>query len=148
VVADIPGVIEGAAEGAGLGLQFLKHLSRTRLLLHMVDIAPLDSGVDCATEVKQIEQELLRYSNELVDKERWLVLNKKDLLPEGIYQERCSALLKSVQWDGPVYGISAITGEGVKNLIGDLMQRLEVIWQAEKAIDQMTEDGPWDPLRN
>jgi GTP-binding protein len=147
VVADIPGVIEGAAEGAGLGLQFLKHLSRTRLLLHLVDIAPLDSSVDCAAEVKQIDKELSRYSTELVDKERWLVLNKKDLLPDDVYQERRSALLECVQWDGPVYGISAVTGEGVKNLISDLMQRLEVIWRAEKSTDQIAEDDSWDPLR-
>lgn len=148
VVADIPGVIEGAAEGAGLGLQFLKHLSRTRLLLHLVDIAPLDSSVDCAAEVKQIEQELSRYSAELLDKERWLVLNKKDLLPDEIFQERRRELIEDVQWEGPVYGISAVTGEGVKNLIGALMQRLETIWQDERPIDDEREESPWDPLRS
>ncbi|MEW8011068.1 MAG: Obg family GTPase CgtA [Candidatus Thiodiazotropha sp.] len=148
VVADIPGVIEGAAEGAGLGLQFLKHLSRTRLLLHLVDIAPLDGSVDCAAEVKQIEQELSRYSAELMDKERWLVLNKKDLLPDEAFRERRRELLEAVQWEGPVYGISAVTGEGVKKLIGALMQRLETIWQDERLIDDEREDGPWDPLRS
>lgn len=147
VVADIPGVIEGAAEGAGLGLQFLKHLSRTRLLLHLVDVAPLDESVDCATEVKQIEQELSRYSAELVDKERWLVLNKKDLLPDEAFEERCRELLEAVEWDGPVYGVSAVTGEGVKSLIGDLMQRLEAIWHAERSMDEETDDESWDPLR-
>jgi GTP-binding protein len=147
VVADIPGVIEGAAEGAGLGLQFLKHLSRTRLLLHLVDLAPLDSRVDSTAEVKQIEQELSRYSSELVDKERWLVLNKKDLLPDEAFQERRSELLAELDWDGPVYGISAVTGEGVKRLIGDLMQRLETIWQDEKSAGEETDEGAWDPLQ-
>ncbi|PVV16176.1 MAG: GTPase ObgE [gamma proteobacterium symbiont of Ctena orbiculata] len=147
VVADIPGVIEGAAEGAGLGLQFLKHLSRTRLLLHLVDVAPLDESVDYAVEVKQIEQELSRYSAELVDKERWLVLNKKDLLPDETFDERCRELLEAVEWDGPVYGVSAVTGEGVKSLIGDLMQRLEAIWHAERSLDEETDDESWDPLR-
>jgi GTP-binding protein len=147
VVADIPGVIEGAAEGAGLGLQFLKHLSRTRLLLHLVDIAPLDHRVDCAAEVKKIEQELSRYSAELVDKERWLVLNKRDLLPGDGFQARRGDLLEDLQWHGPVYGISAVTGEGVKKLIGDLMGRLEEIWQAEQAMGEEREDSPWDPLQ-
>jgi GTP-binding protein len=96
VIADIPGVIEGAAEGAGLGLQFLKHLSRTRLLLHLVDIAPLDEGVDCAAEVKKIEQELSRHSVTLVDKERWLVLNKKDLLSEEGFRDQQKALLDRI----------------------------------------------------
>ncbi|MES9836311.1 MAG: Obg family GTPase CgtA [Candidatus Thiodiazotropha sp.] len=147
VVADIPGVIEGAAEGAGLGLQFLKHLSRTRLLLHLVDIAPLDSAVDTAAEVKKIEQELVRYSAELAGKERWLVLNKKDLLPQEAFDERRRALLQALKWEGDVYGISAVTGEGLDGLTGDLMGRLEAIWQAERSLDEKTEEEPWDPLR-
>ncbi|MCU7929385.1 MAG: Obg family GTPase CgtA [Candidatus Thiodiazotropha sp. (ex Codakia rugifera)] len=147
VVADIPGVIEGAAEGAGLGLQFLKHLSRTRLLLHLVDIAPLDSSVDSATEVKQIEKELLRYSGELADKERWLVLNKKDLLLDEAFDERSRKLLEALDWQGPAYAISAVTGEGIQRLLGDLMQRLEVIWQAEKPVVKAAEDEEWDPLQ-
>ncbi|MES9971196.1 MAG: Obg family GTPase CgtA [Candidatus Thiodiazotropha sp.] len=148
VIADIPGVIEGAAEGAGLGLQFLKHLSRTRLLLHLVDLAPLDESVDCAAEVKQIELELSRYSTELVDKERWLVLNKKDLLPDEVFAERSRELLEAIEWDGPVYGVSAVTGDGLKKLIGDLMQRLEALWQSERSIDEGKEDAPWDPLQD
>jgi GTP-binding protein len=147
VVADIPGVIEGAAEGAGLGLHFLKHLSRTRLLLHLVDIAPLDNSHDCALEVKKIEQELSLYSAELVDKERWLVLNKKDLLPDECFQERCRDLVENLGWSGPVYGISAVTGEGVKKLIGDLMRQLEEIWRAERSVDSDRENVPWDPLQ-
>ncbi|MCU7870313.1 MAG: Obg family GTPase CgtA [Candidatus Thiodiazotropha sp. (ex Lucinoma borealis)] len=147
VVADIPGVIEGAAEGAGLGLQFLKHLSRTRLLLHLVDIAPLDSSVDSAAEVKQIEKELFHYSKDLSDKERWLVLNKKDLLLDEEFDERSRKLHEALGWDGPVYAISAVTGEGTQKLIGDLMQRLEVIWQAEKPDIEATDDAEWDPLQ-
>jgi GTP-binding protein len=147
VVADIPGVIEGAAQGAGLGLQFLKHLSRTRLLLHLVDVAPLDNRVDCVAEVQKIEQELSRYSTELMDKERWLVLNKRDLLPEDSFQARRSDLLEGLKWCGPVYGVSAVTGEGIKKLIGDLMGRLEVIWQEERSVDEEREDTPWDPLQ-
>lgn len=146
VVADIPGVIEGAAEGAGLGLQFLKHLSRTRLLLHLVDIAPLDSAVDTAAEVKKIEQELLRYSAELAGKERWLVLNKKDLLPQEEFNERRRNLLAALKWEGAVYGTSAVTGEGLGSLTGDLMARLEAIWQAERSIDEASEEASWDPL--
>ncbi|MCU7879777.1 MAG: GTPase ObgE [Candidatus Thiodiazotropha sp. (ex Lucinoma aequizonata)] len=147
VVADIPGVIEGAAEGAGLGLQFLKHLSRTRLLLHLVDIAPLDSSVDSAAEVKQIEKELFHYSKDLSDKERWLVLNKKDLLLDEEFDERSRKLHEALGLDGPVYAISAVTGEGTQNLIGDLMQRLEVIWQAEKQDIEATDDAEWNSLQ-
>jgi GTP-binding protein len=131
VVADIPGVIKGAAEGAGLGLQFLKHLSRTRLLLHLVDIAPLDETVDIASEVRQIEQELAYYSEVLAEKERWLVLNKKDLLLDEELTKRKCKLSKDLDWHGPVYVISAATGEGTGALISDLMRRLESIWQAE-----------------
>jgi GTP-binding protein len=147
VVADIPGVIQGAAEGAGLGLQFLKHLSRTRLLLHLVDIAPLDNSVDYAAEVRQIEQELSRYSATLMDKERWLVLNKRDLLPGEEFEERRRVLLDVLHWDGPVYGVSAVTGEGLERLTADLMQRLEAIWRDERSSDEESEDRPWDPLQ-
>jgi GTP-binding protein len=146
VVADIPGIIEGAAQGAGLGLQFLKHLSRTRLLLHMVDIAPLDESTDTAREVRQIEQEMLRYSDELVGKERWLVLNKKDLLLDDEFEARCEKLCDSLAWRGPVYGISAVSGEGTRPLVSDLMRRLEQIWQDEREPAE-EDDAEWDPLR-
>ena len=150
VVADIPGVIEGAAEGAGLGLQFLKHLSRTRLLLHMVDIAPLDETVDSAAEVRQIEQELFRYSEALAGKERWLVLNKKDLLPDEAFDERSRILCETLGWTGPVYAVSAVTGEGTRRLVGDLMRRLEQIWQLEEptAGEEEEDSVPWDPLQS
>ena len=149
VIADIPGVIEGAAQGAGLGLQFLKHLSRTRLLLHLLDIAPLDESVDLAAQVHQIEAELFGYSPELADKERWLVLNKKDLLSDDAYRERSDALIDKLQWTGPVYGISAVSGEGTSRLMGDLMNRLEALGRhadsEQGAVED--EDAPWDPLQ-
>lgn len=148
VVADIPGVIEGAAEGAGLGLQFLKHLSRTRLLLHLVDIAPLDATVDPAGQVRQIEQELFGYSASLAEKERWLVLNKKDLLTEDDFAAKRQRLIDDLQWRGAVYGISAATGEGTGKLTADLMRRLEDIWREERA-EQAGEspEETWDPLK-
>jgi GTP-binding protein len=146
VVADIPGVIEGAAEGAGLGLQFLKHLSRTRLLLHLVDIAPLDESVDSADEVGLLELEMSRYSEELAGKERWLVLNKKDLLMDDAFEQRSQKLVEALNWSGPVYGISAVSGEGTKQLVADLMHRLEQIWRAEEpSVDE--DDAEWDPLQ-
>jgi len=148
VVADIPGVIEGAAAGAGLGLQFLKHLSRTRLLLHLVDVAPLDESVDPALQVRQIERELIEYSPELADKERWLVLNKMDLLSEEEYRSREAGLVEALGWTGPVYGISAATGEGTQRLTADLMARLEEIRRAESAEDREPDDDEgWDPLQ-
>ena len=147
VVADIPGVIEGAAAGAGLGLQFLKHLSRTRLLLHLVDIAPLDESTNPAEQVAQIERELLEYSPELAKKERWLVLNKRDLLSEEAYADRSAALVAALGWQGPVYGISAATGEGTAQLVADLMARLEALWREEAGDEEAGEDEAWDPLQ-
>ncbi|MCU7813403.1 MAG: GTPase ObgE [Candidatus Thiodiazotropha sp. (ex Notomyrtea botanica)] len=148
VVADIPGVIEGAAEGAGLGLQFLKHLARTRLLLHLVDIAPMDVSEDIAQQVRQIEQELFGFSEDLADKERWLVLNKKDLLLDDEYESKRQQLIQSLKWQGPVYGISAATGEGLQKLSADLMLRLEAIWREERPEqdEQVPMDESWDPL--
>ena len=149
VIADIPGVIQGAAEGAGLGLQFLKHLSRTRLLLHLLDIAPLEESVDLAAQVHQIERELFDYSPELADKERWLVLNKKDLLTEKAFEQTAADLIEQLQWSGPVYAISAATGEGTHKLMGELMVRLETLWREENR-DQGREEEEgeaWDPLQ-
>lgn len=145
VIADIPGVIEGAAEGAGLGIQFLKHLSRTRLLLHLVDIAPLDETVDPADEVRRIWAEVEKFGEELAQRERWLVLNKKDLLLEEEYEERRDALVAELGWQGPVYGISAVTGEGTHQLMGDLMHRIEELKHAEQPV-AADDDEPWDPL--
>jgi GTP-binding protein len=127
VIADIPGLIEGAAEGAGLGVQFLKHLSRTRILLHLVDIAPFDPDCDPAADVRAIIEELRRFDPALAERERWLVLNKMDLLAEDERERRAQELIDALHWTGPVYRISAISGEGCKQLIGDLMNRLNIL---------------------
>lgn len=144
VVADIPGVIEGAADGAGLGIQFLKHLSRTRLLLHLVDLVPMDEH-DPAQDVRQILIEVEKFGGELLTRERWLVLNKIDLLSEEEYSARRDALVQSLDWTGPVYGVSAATGQGTDRLVFDLMDRL-IALRAEAQGDDET-DEPWDPLQ-
>jgi GTP-binding protein len=124
VVADIPGIIEGAAEGAGLGIQFLKHISRTRLLLHIVDVAPLD-GTDPVDAVKTIENELAKYSDELAHYERWLVLNKIDLVAEEEREAHCQAIVDRLGWSGPVYKLSAIQSQGTQQLCYDIMEHVE-----------------------
>ena len=124
VIADIPGLIEGASEGAGLGVRFLKHLTRTRLLLHIVDMAPFD-GTDPATAVKSIVNELERFSPTLHQRDRWLVLNKMDLLPEEERKERCKQVVEALNWTGPVYAIAAISRQGVEPICGDIMNYLE-----------------------
>lgn len=147
VIADIPGIIEGAAEGAGLGLRFLRHLARTRLLLHLVDLAPLDEGQDPATEVRKIERELRHYGAGLMEKERWLVLNKCDLLTPAELAERRSRLLDQLGWKGPVHAISALAGTGTAELMADLMQRLEALRQAERGEEEIVADEEdWHPL--
>lgn len=130
VVADIPGIIEGAAEGAGLGLQFLRHVSRTRLLLHLVDMAPPDDS-DPADAVHIIENELVKYSEALAGYDRWLVLNKLDLLPEEEREARCAAVLKRLRWTGPVYQIAAIKKQGTEQLCFDIMNFVEQQKQAD-----------------
>ncbi|MDH3977690.1 MAG: GTPase ObgE [Gammaproteobacteria bacterium] len=125
VMADIPGLIEGAAEGAGLGIRFLKHLRRTRLLLHLVDVAPLDEASDPVVEAQKIITELGRFSADLAAKERWLVLNKVDLLtPEQVEAVRLR-LIEALNWEGPVYLVSALAGKGTRELTGDMMTRIE-----------------------
>ena len=125
VIADIPGLIEGAAEGAGLGIQFLKHLARTRLLLHLVDIAPMDEAQDPADQVRKIESELQAYGRDLVRKERWLVLNKVDLLPEDERDRACDEVTTALDWQGPAFRISALSGEGTGALVNAVMAFLE-----------------------
>ena len=117
VVADIPGLIEGAAEGAGLGHQFLRHLQRTRLLLHLVDIAPLDPDANPVTDARAIVEELRKYDTSLYDKPRWLVLNKLDLVPETEREARAKAFVRKYRWKGPWFAISAIDGGGCRELI-------------------------------
>jgi GTP-binding protein len=124
VVADIPGLIEGAAEGLGLGIQFLKHLSRTGALLHVLDVAPYD-GTDPVETAKAILAELGKFDVELLNKPRWLVLNKLDLLPEEDRDEICSKIVRDLNWDGPVYRIAALAKEGTEQLCYDLMDYLE-----------------------
>jgi GTP-binding protein len=141
VMADVPGLIEGAAEGAGLGIQFLKHLQRTRLLLHLVDIAPIDSNVDPADAVSAIGRELERFSPELAGKSRWLVINKTDLLADDELDEKCDALLKKLDWQGPVFRVSAIAKSGLEQLGREVMRELEEssIASAESADQGKTE---------
>jgi GTP-binding protein len=127
VMADIPGLIEGAAEGAGLGTRFLKHLERTRLLLHVVDVATAPGTTDPADDAAEIIGELERFSPALAAKERWLVLNKVDLLEAEQAAAAARAVVERLQWSGPVYRISARTGEGTQPLAGDVMTRLEEI---------------------
>jgi GTP-binding protein len=124
VIADIPGVIEGAAEGAGLGVQFLKHVSRTLLLLHVVDVAPFDSS-DPAEAVRIIERELAKFSEELAVRDRWLVLNKLDLLPEEQRASVCDDIIKRLDWQGPVYRIAAINKQGTERITQDIMLYIE-----------------------
>jgi GTP-binding protein len=124
VVADLPGLIEGASEGAGLGIRFLKHLTRNRILLHLVDMAPYD-GTDPAEAALSIVRELERFSPTLAGRERWLVLNKIDLLDEATLAERREAVVAALHWSGPVYTISAVKSEGTDQLCGDLMNYLE-----------------------
>ncbi len=116
VVADIPGLIEGAAEGAGLGVQFLKHLSRTRLLLHLIDVAPVD-GSDPGQNYKLIEQEVVRYSDGIAQKNRWLVFTKLDVLSDELADDIISEALTSIEYDGPVFRVSALLGRGTEELI-------------------------------
>jgi len=117
VVADVPGLIEGAAEGAGLGHLFLRHLQRTRLLLHLVDFAPFDESVDPVAQVKAIVAELEKYDPGLAAKPRWIVLNKLDMIPVDERAERVKTFLKRLRWKGPVFQISALTREGCEPLI-------------------------------
>ena len=134
VVADVPGLIEGAAEGAGLGHQFLRHLQRTRLLLHLVDIAPFDEGVDPVAQAKAIVLELKKYDKALFDKPRWLVLNKVDMLPAGEREVRIQDFIKRYKYKGPVFEISALTREGCEELIKLVYQHVKAQQIAEQPV--------------
>ncbi|PVY70408.1 GTP-binding protein [Tamilnaduibacter salinus] len=133
VMADVPGLIEGAAEGSGLGIRFLKHLVRTRLLLHVVDVAPYD-GSTPAESAQVIEDELDKFSPTLAERERWLVLNKTDMIPPDEQQEVCEELVEALDWQGPVFRISAISGEGTRELCQAIMRWLEAR-NEEEAVD-------------
>ncbi len=125
VIADIPGLIEGAAEGAGLGHQFLRHLARTRLLLHIIDAAPLDEGTDPVKDARAIIAELRKYDEALYKKTRWLVLNKIDLLPEEVREKTVKDIVRRLRWKGTVYVISAISGTGCTELVQGIMGHLD-----------------------
>lgn len=132
VVADIPGLIEGASEGAGLGIRFLKHLTRTRLLLHLVDMMPYD-GSTAGANAQTIENELLSFSATMAEGDRWLILNKLDLLPEDEVEKRCQAVIEQLNWQGPVYRISGLASTGTKELCAAIMDYIDTVRDRERA---------------
>ncbi len=150
VIADIPGLIEGAAEGAGLGHQFLRHLARTGLLLHIVDAAPLDGDTDPVAEVRALQKELKKYDPALAAKPRWLVLNKLDLLPKDERDATCAALLRRLRWKGPHFRISAISGEGCPDLTAAVMRHIETQREAARTAkaDSRRASTAWDPTQD
>jgi GTP-binding protein len=125
VMADIPGLIEGAADGAGLGIRFLKHLQRTRVLLHLIDIAPLGPDADPVKDARTIVAELKKFAKDLGDKERWILLNKTDLLAPEEADKRCREIIRRLRWKGPSFRISGATGEGTEELKQAVMRYLE-----------------------
>jgi GTP-binding protein len=137
VVADIPGLIEGASEGAGLGHYFLRHLQRTHLLLHLVDFAPFDDNVDPVKQVKVIAQELKKYDASLADKPRWIVLNKLDMVPEEERAARVKDFVKRLKWKGPVFEVSALNRSGCDVLV-------RAVYEHVSKLKQVIPDDP-DP---
>ncbi len=125
VIADIPGVIEGAAEGAGLGLQFLRHLSRTELLLHIIDVQPYESDDTPVEAAKKITKEIEKWSDELANKPRWLVLNKIDRLLDEECESHCQAIIDELEWKGPTFKISALKKQGTQSLMYAIMDLVE-----------------------
>ena len=136
VMADVPGLIEGASDGAGLGIQFLKHLQRTGLLLHLVDIAPMDPEANPSADVIAIANELRNFSADLAEKPRWLIINKTDLLPADELAKARQKLLSELAWEGPVFEVSAATGEGTEALGQAIMRELEL--KLEHEADDIT----------
>ncbi len=147
VIADVPGLIEGAAEGAGLGHQFLRHLQRTGLLLHIVDLAPFDEGVDPVAEARAIVGELEKYDADLAAKPRWLVLNKLDMIDEADAAERVAAFVERFGWRGPVFAISALTRAGCEPLIQAIERHLSAQRRALHPEDAHATHGPSDDAR-
>jgi GTP-binding protein len=142
VIADIPGLIEGAAEGAGLGHQFLRHLARTRLLLHLVDIAPYDETANPVAEAHAIVNELKKYDESLYQKPRWLLLNKMDMLPADEREQYRQQFLKDFGWDGKCFIISALTGEGCKEVVYAIMEFLDQNRPPEEPTEDSQEAQP------
>ena len=130
VIADIPGLVEGAAEGAGLGIRFLKHLTRTRLLLHLVDVLPVD-GSDPVDAANVIMAELKAFSETLYQRPRWLVLNKTDLLPEGEREAICKDIVERLDWQGPVFFLSALSGDNTDALCWAMLEHVEACRERE-----------------
>ncbi|MFN5097790.1 MAG: Obg family GTPase CgtA [Limnohabitans sp.] len=150
VVADVPGLIEGASEGAGLGHLFLRHLQRTRLLLHVVDFAPFDENIDPVQQAKAIVAELKKYDAKLHDKPRWLVLNKLDMVPAEEREARVKDFIKRMRYKGPVFQISALTREGCEPLIKEIYKHIraqQIIEQGVVDIDPRfkEQDKPQEP---
>lgn len=133
VMADIPGLIEGAAEGAGLGIQFLKHLSRTSLLLHVVDVAPVEGADDPVMSARKVIEELRKWGEGLDEKPRWLALNKIDSLPPDTLDAHCQAIIQALDWTGPSFKISALSGAGLRELTYSVMDFLEARREASDA---------------
>ncbi|MEO3866261.1 Obg family GTPase CgtA [Rheinheimera fenheensis] len=144
VIADIPGLIEGAAEGAGLGIQFLKHLERCRLLLHVVDVLPAD-GSDPAENAVTIVKELAKYSAKLADKPRWLVFNKLDLVMEDELEEIIAQVTNALNWDGPIFKIAAASRTNTERLSADILNYIEQL-PVEKAAEPIADpvNFKWD----
>jgi GTP-binding protein len=140
VIADVPGLIEGAADGAGLGIQFLRHLQRTRLLLHIIDAAPFDEAVDTVKEAKAIVKELEKYDPELAAKPRWLVINKLDMVPESEREKRVKAIVKGLKWKDEVFGVSALTRDGCAPLMGRVGHFLEELNKTAQAARDVFKD--------
>ncbi len=137
-IADIPGLIEGAAQGAGLGIRFLKHLTRCRILLHLVDVSPID-GSSALENAQSIIRELNEFSPTLTERERWLVVNKVDLMPEEEWRVAVDDLVKGLDWTGPVYAVSALSKLGTDVLCADLLTNLEGKWNAEREDPEIAE---------
>ena len=133
VLADVPGLIEGAAEGAGLGHRFLRHLQRTHLLLHLVDVAPLSPDADPVRDARAIIAELRKYDDALYRKPRWLVLNKIDLLPEEDREKTAKEIVRRLRWRGPVFTLSAMTGEGCQALVYAVMDHVDKVRREDVA---------------
>ena len=148
VIADIPGIIEGAAEGAGLGNLFLRHLSRNNLLLHVVDVEPYDPTQDPVSAARTVWAEIEKWDTELANKPRWLVLNKIDRLAEDEVDDYCKMIVDEMGWDGPVYAISALKRQGTAKLMQDIMDYIEANRPPEESdadeepvSDQTNDDG-------
>lgn len=142
VIADIPGVIEGAAEGAGLGLQFLKHLARTRLLLHVIDIEPYESSETPVQAAQKISAEVAKWSADLANKPRWLILNKTDRVLDEELNPHCQAIIDELNWTAPVFKIAAINGTGTRELSFAIMEFLETQKQIANAEAQQLAENP------